>query len=333
MTSHDKKIEIESDTQEKSLIYKIIKKVFGGVSVKSGGNIKDKKIVEFMYSYNEAHNFYINQDVCELLLKTKTDIHNRMIPFNNIFINMKIKFENKIIYGINLIQTIKPEFREQYTDKIATNIWKKELLKKNIPEIDVELIKKNIKISPKHLDLYVSYIFQDLLNFKLSGFSGFNMNTPYERADISKVFAQKSESNEKEKNPEYSEKEENIMKKNDIEVAKITCGLLDYINNENPKIEIVSIPLQMYEKQNDKGTTIRPRVRYTVKITPNLKKYLNKLKSNNLNFSYSHKFWVRGHWRHFRKEYYKGLCGTKKWIYPYIKGSGILIEKKYEVKK
>lgn len=69
---------------------------------------------------------------------------------------------------------------------------------------------------------------------------------------------------------------------------------------------------------------------------------------------YSHKFWVRGHFRHFWHKKYKGLYelykkgklkriegqqyimdeeGTLKlWILPHIKGHGILIDSRYKLR-
>jgi hypothetical protein len=46
----------------------------------------------------------------------------------------------------------------------------------------------------------------------------------------------------------------------------------------------------------------------------------------------SHKFMVRGHWRHFRAERYKQETKAKTtWIKPYFKGEGIVIAKEYKL--
>jgi len=63
-----------------------------------------------------------------------------------------------------------------------------------------------------------------------------------------------------------------------------------------------------------------------------LRRYISDLKSNGT-IDYSHKFWVRGHWRTLRDEVrYGDKVGTRMWIKPFIKGKGLLIEKKYNVK-
>lgn len=90
-----------------------------------------------------------------------------------------------------------------------------------------------------------------------------------------------------------------------------------------------------------------------IQVIGYLKKYLDKLESEDSGRNFTHRFWVRGHFRHFwdkkydnlYREYKKGnlkhiegkqylMDGSgalKLWIYPYVKGQGILIEKEYEL--
>ena len=65
----------------------------------------------------------------------------------------------------------------------------------------------------------------------------------------------------------------------------------------------------------------------------NLKRYIEMYRHSDDSFKYSHQFWVRGHWVTFRHQRYKEAKGKKKWIYPFVKGEGIMINKKYELKK
>lgn len=60
--------------------------------------------------------------------------------------------------------------------------------------------------------------------------------------------------------------------------------------------------------------------------------YVNNLVSSG-SMSYNYKFWVQGHYRILKSERYKEKKGLKLWIPPFIKGKGILFEKKYVVKK
>lgn len=70
--------------------------------------------------------------------------------------------------------------------------------------------------------------------------------------------------------------------------------------------------------------------RRIISLTGTIKRYL-KLVKHGKHFSYSHKFWVRGHWRHFQSERYVNKRGQKTWIPPHIKGAGIMLTKRYRL--
>jgi len=61
------------------------------------------------------------------------------------------------------------------------------------------------------------------------------------------------------------------------------------------------------------------------------KDYVNELNSSG-SFEYSHKFWVRGHFRSLRSERYKEKRGIRIWIPPFVKGKGILMGKSYRLR-
>lgn len=67
-----------------------------------------------------------------------------------------------------------------------------------------------------------------------------------------------------------------------------------------------------------------------VYLRPNILRYINRIKSAG-QFHYSHRFWVRGHFKHWRNVRYtrSGKRFQKTWTPPYIKGEGILIQKRY----
>ena len=115
------------------------------------------------------------------------------------------------------------------------------------------------------------------------------------------------------------------------EIQNFACNFLDFLNN--PEVEIVEV--ERDEEQNKKRIA-RDKIplpsQVLVRVTGTIKKYLNELRSSG-HFSYSHRFWVRGHFRTLRAERYGDNVGMKRWIFPYIKGEGILIQKAYNVKK
>lgn len=124
-----------------------------------------------------------------------------------------------------------------------------------------------------------------------------------------------------------------LTNKNDLENATIA----NFINNflcfiNSPEIEYVD------NKDTGRQTKIRRRkgkpsrlLITSIILTNPLKRYITKLRSGEF-FTYSHKFWVRGHWRTYDNPYFKNVFGKKQWIKPYIKGDGLLIPKNYELK-
>jgi hypothetical protein len=114
------------------------------------------------------------------------------------------------------------------------------------------------------------------------------------------------------------------------EVRYFVCNLLDFINN--PEVELVHIEHTIDEnrKRIARGKVPIPICKY-VRINGSLKEYFDSLNSGKT-FNYSHKFFVRGHFRTLKSNKWKNKVGTKIWIYPYIKGEGILINKEYRIK-
>lgn len=87
-----------------------------------------------------------------------------------------------------------------------------------------------------------------------------------------------------------------------------------------------------------------------IKLTGKIKRYFDNEGSQFDGDGYSHKFRVRGSWRHFRSEKFtkihsmsekeleesgyrlKGMFPAR-WIPPFVKGKGVLIEKTYKLRK
>jgi len=134
-------------------------------------------------------------------------------------------------------------------------------------------------------------------------------------------------SNPKDESMRWNKEDEKL-----IDLGRLfMCNFIDFLNN--PEVELVRI--DRTEKQNvkriNKGKLPIHSYDY-VKVTGKLKIYLNELQSGG-HFNYSHRFWVRGHFRTLRNGRYKDKVGTKIWIVPYIKGQGILVNKIYDVGK
>lgn len=113
-------------------------------------------------------------------------------------------------------------------------------------------------------------------------------------------------------------------------VRNIIQNFLDMLDSHD--LRIARLPA----KGADSGRVRRGKIplppRSIVRMSLPLRSYVAELRRG-APFTYDHAFWVRGHWRHYRAERYaaSGLRGTKKWIWPYIKGKGLVIKKRYQV--
>jgi len=129
-------------------------------------------------------------------------------------------------------------------------------------------------------------------------------------------------------------------------------NFVDFVNNEDVKLMFSEKSKSNKERRIKNGKIPLPSFN-KIYVVGYLKEYLDKLQADELRTRFSHRFWVRGHFRRFLdKEKYKGLyekyekgelknIEDKKysmkegylmvWIYPYIKGEGILIDKMYKL--
>lgn len=123
----------------------------------------------------------------------------------------------------------------------------------------------------------------------------------------------------------------------------------NFINE--PEVEVIETKLnpKNNKRRADRGSMPLPPNRI-IRLSGNLKKYVSDY-SDRTSSGLNHKFIVRGHFMHFRDEKrYNKLYGLseknlsgkgcqisngliKKWIRPYSKGDGILVDKTYRVSK
>ena len=145
------------------------------------------------------------------------------------------------------------------------------------------------------------------------------------------------------------------IKKSTIGKLKIfICNFIDFINNPEVRIIRLERSQKNQERRIRQGKEPLPSSN-KIKITGTLRTYYDKLDigGNTLNY----RFWVRGHFMRLwnKKKFhklYKQLEGGKLpigyyiddkirkddkiimiWKKPFIKGSGVLVSKKYELKK
>lgn len=104
-----------------------------------------------------------------------------------------------------------------------------------------------------------------------------------------------------------------------------------FLNEPDVQIKEIIRTEKNRERAIKKGKFPMPSTK-DITLTGTLLKYVGDLQSKGA-FQYSHKFWVRGHWRTLRDPRYGEKVGTRQWIAPFIKGKGILIDKKYRLEK
>ena len=114
-------------------------------------------------------------------------------------------------------------------------------------------------------------------------------------------------------------------------IKEFVMNCLDFINEPDVKYVERTRAYSSSSKRMRAGKGLKMPT-MVIKITGELRKCLDRIRTGG-HFSYSYKFWVRGHWRHFRSDRYirSGLKGQRKWIMPYVKGEGLLIDKGYKL--
>jgi len=124
------------------------------------------------------------------------------------------------------------------------------------------------------------------------------------------------------------------------------CNLIN-----EPEVKVVENPFnpKNNERREKRGSMPLPTNR-EIRIYGRLEKYVKNYNEGVARAGFSHKFVVRGHFRHLRnkkrysqiyklsdeeltsKGFQKSNDLVKKWLKPYVKGAGILVDKTYKVK-
>ncbi len=143
------------------------------------------------------------------------------------------------------------------------------------------------------------------------------------------------------------------MKKIEINIIReYVLNFVDFVNNEEVKLMFRERTEKNTQRRIQKGRIPLPSFN-KIYLVGYLAKYLNKLETQELGTRFTHRFWVRGHYRRFldKKKYKKLYEQYKKgelknfegkkyniekgflkiWVLPYIKGEGMLIEKRYKL--
>ena len=145
------------------------------------------------------------------------------------------------------------------------------------------------------------------------------------------------------------------LKKATIKKLKMfICNFFDFLNNPEVRVTRFERTKKNIERRLREGKEILPSCN-KIFIRGELKQYLDSVSSGLSTYNY--KFWVRGHFKRFwNKKRYNTIYGMLEhnnlpskyyvddkikqndkiimiWNKPFVKGSGVLISKRYEVKK
>jgi len=270
-------------------------------------------------SLTKCHIFEISDDVKKLLALTNCPNKNEQfkLPFPTIFLDVSFKKEEMKKLGIDIgyNEIIGIIVSEGYVLKETDNKNLEELLLTKT--IDASLIDKYQDVKKIGKDLRITicskpnteeFLF-DVFNVNVNILDEYKKykNFKIKRIDTTNPYARKF----------------------------IHLFVLNFLNFlYSPEVEYISIPPD--EKRNAKRIAknkIPIPERNIIKIKGVLKRYITELKQKSA-WHYSYRFWVRGHFRILRdKDYWGDKVGTRIWIPPYQKGSGILIEKRYKIEK
>jgi len=270
----------------------------------------------------KCHIFEVSEDLKRLLALTKCPNKNDMfkLPFNVIFLDVGFKKEEMEKLGIKL----------GYDEIVGIIVSEGYLLRQNDnrflqeqPSIDGTVAEKYQQMKKIGTDFRITIC--SLHNEEKEGykvwFDVFNVNI-----NIS---------------DEYKDKNINvIIEKRDTTnpharkfIHLFVLNFLNFLHDPRIKLLTVERDEKHAMKRLQKGKFPIPE-RKIIKLTGELKIYVEKLAKDKETWEYSHSWWVRGHFRTLRNpDYWKEKAGTRIFIPPYIKGKGVLVEKTYLVEE
>lgn len=189
----------------------------------------------------------------------------------------------------------------------------KDLIAKGVLVIDLDQ-EKHLDVS-KQKDLYIAFLAIDK-DFPNSEYSSY-----FKLSEIDVKITGETMSKSEEHNL-------NMLQHN---ISIFVVSLIDFINSEK-EVEYI---IQHYHEQNKKrklkGKTRIPTTVY-IKLHSTLQLYAEDFHQKTM-LKYSHKFIVRGHFKHLLSKIYKQARGRKIWIRPFWKGEGIKIKKNVVIEK
>jgi len=276
----------------------------------SYGNSSSQFVKNISYSMGNCKLFNVTDKIKNLLCLTKTPLKNDEIylPFPIMFIDVKFTKEELKQMGIKIgydeiigiiVQKGYVAFNEEKNDFIGS--------------LSPDLEKNADGFYPVGTNLRISI-----------------MSYPEKNSVWFDTFSKNVNINDTFKDMDFKVNEFSKTDKGAREfIHKFVLNFLNFMNDpEVDYVECVANPKQN-EKRIKRGKMPIPN-NCPIKVDGKLKIYLDSV--NERDFTYNYRFWVRGHFKTLRAERYGSNRGKKIWIAPFVKGTGVLVEKDYEVK-
>jgi len=232
----------------------------------------------------------IDKNLSSLIENTDNKIFYRPLFFPSIFINNELRYKNKIIKGITIVDL---DFYKKSVNTVFSNL---------------KLVDFDVDFNNSYGDYFIYIFMIDKENY-VTDFDFFTLNFNLSKSNI-----------------EIKNHIRNIIcnildlvEGNDEDLNVVTIETTKSQNIKRIKRDKIPLPTKVFIKPKEYFK------RYIKKFTEDLENN-NKDVKRKIN----HKFLVRGHWRHFRSERYKMETRKKSiWIKPFWKGDGISISKEY----
>ena len=117
-------------------------------------------------------------------------------------------------------------------------------------------------------------------------------------------------------------------------VRVLICNIIDMVEGNDEDLEVITVNTSKEQNlKRIKRRQIPMPTKVFIKAKGKFKKYVKEFNQDDEDNKkkLTHRFLVRGHFRHFRSEKFVHKQGEKTWIKPFYKGEGIVISKDYKV--
>lgn len=277
------------------------------------GNVQNS-----MCDADDYHTFFPNQNLIDLMLYTDNKLTGRPMPFRTMYIPVRFNCMGVIFNGMYAYQSKQSEFWDKEWDDVLG--WAQK--NKNWPE-DTKLEEGWV------------ILLQTMVMGSKAYKTGTNKKGDYwDVESLRYVFPIMLDSGGVKVKPLHMKPDGFTkwdMNKAVNKFINLFVNLIDFLIH--PEVEYkVHKPDEKLNYKRAKKRKPRMPPRITVKVTGKTQKYLDAVQGMTEKRTYSHKFWVRGHYRHLTSDFYTHKQGQTIWVPPFIKGDKELIEKVYDMK-